>query len=97
MARKPGRPKGFVMSHEHRVKIQNSNILRALIDHVEGTREMSSSQVSAGLGLLKKILPDICSVTLQGDGDEPIRIAFRTIYENKPSAARAKGDTSSKG
>ena len=59
-----GRRPGFVMSHEHRVKIQNSNILNALIEHAEGQREMSPTQVSAGLGLLKKIMPDLSSVQM---------------------------------
>lgn len=30
-----GRKPGFTMSNEHRVKIQNSNILNALIKHAE--------------------------------------------------------------
>jgi hypothetical protein len=47
------------MSDEHRGKIANSNILKALIEHVEGTREMSATQVSAGLGLLRKVMPDL--------------------------------------
>jgi hypothetical protein len=59
------------MSEEHRVKIQNSNILNALIEHVEGTREMSATQVSAGLGLLRKVMPDLGSMTLSGDDDAP--------------------------
>jgi len=50
------------MSNEHRVKIQNSNILNALIEHACGTREMTSTQVTAGLGLLKKALPDLSAV-----------------------------------
>ncbi len=54
-----GRRPGFRMSDEHRVKIQNSNILNALIEHIEGRREMSATQVSAGLGLLKKVMPDL--------------------------------------
>lgn len=58
------------MSEEHRVKIQNSNILNALIEHVEGKREMSSTQVSAGLGLLKKALPDLSNIVLEGPGDD---------------------------
>ena len=49
------------MSEEHRVKIQNSNILNALVEHVEGKREMSATQVSAGLGLLRKIMPDLAA------------------------------------
>jgi hypothetical protein len=41
-----GRKPGFQMTDEHRVKIQNSNILNALIEHVSGLREMSATQVS---------------------------------------------------
>ena len=67
-----GRKPGFTMSNEHRVKIQNSNILNALIEHAEGKRNMSASQVSAGLGLLKKAMPDLSAITLQGDEDRPL-------------------------
>jgi hypothetical protein len=49
------------MPESHRVKIQNSNILNALIEHVEGLREMSATQVSAGLGLLRKVMPDLAA------------------------------------
>ena len=59
-----GRKPGFVLSDAHRVKIQNSNILNALLEHVEGKREMSATQVSAGVALLKKTLPDLSSVAL---------------------------------
>jgi len=68
-----GRKPGFRMSDEHRVKIQNSNILNALIEHVSGEREMSPTQVTAGLGLLKKVLPDISQVTVSGDEDNPLQ------------------------
>lgn len=64
-----GRKPGFVMSDAHRVKIQNSNILNALIEHVDGKREMSGSQVQAGLGLLKKVLPDLSNVEVSGTGE----------------------------
>ena len=47
------------MGNAHRDKIKNSNILMALIQHAEGEREMTGSQVQAGLGLLKKVLPDL--------------------------------------
>ena len=61
------------MSDEHRVKIQNSNILNAIIEHVEGTREMSSTQVTAGLGLLKKVLPDMTHAEVSGPDGGPIQ------------------------
>ena len=62
-----GRKPGFAMSDDHRVKIQNSNILNALVEHVEGKREMSATQVSAGLGLLRKIMPDLSSAEIKSE------------------------------
>ena len=59
----------YRMSEEHRDKIRNSNILSNLISHVEGPKEMSATQVSAGLGLLKKCLPDLQAVTISGDDE----------------------------
>jgi hypothetical protein len=64
MAAKRGRAPGFRMDDSHRVKIQNSNILNALIEHVDGKRDMSSTQVSAGIALLKKVLPDLASLDI---------------------------------
>lgn len=54
-----GRTGGFKLTDEHRGKIANSSILNCLIEHAEGRREMSSTQVSAALGLLRKVLPDL--------------------------------------
>ena len=45
-------------------------LIGALEDHVLGVREMTASQVSAALALLKKILPDMSSSAKTGD-DEP--------------------------
>ncbi len=59
MSAKRGRTAGFEMSSEHRVKIKNSNILNCLIGHAEGKRNMSATQVTAGLGLLRKVMPDL--------------------------------------
>jgi hypothetical protein len=67
-----GRKPGFTMSNDHRAKIQGSNILNALIEHAEGKREMSGTQVTAALGLLKKALPDLTSTTIVGDQDSPL-------------------------
>jgi hypothetical protein len=70
-----GRLPGFRMTEEHRAKIRNSNILNALLEHIEGNRDMSATQVTAGLGLLKKALPDLQAITLNGDDDgDPIRV-----------------------
>ncbi len=64
------------MSADHRAKIQNSNILNALIEHAEGKREMSSTQVTAALGLLKKALPDLQSVEIGSDPNKPMKMEF---------------------
>ena len=69
-----GRQPGFRMSDEHRVKIQNSNILHALIEHVEGKRDMAPSQVTAGVALLKKVLPDLSAVEVSGENGGPVKL-----------------------
>jgi hypothetical protein len=75
-----GRTKGFVMDDSHRVKIQNSNILNALIEHVEGKREMSGTQVTAGIALMKKVLPDLSTIEHKGDANSPLTI---TVIERR--------------
>lgn len=72
-----GREPGFQMSNEHRTKIAKSQILKVLIQHAEGKSELSATQVQAGLGLLKKVMPDLNSVTLSGDEDNPIELVTR--------------------
>jgi hypothetical protein len=49
-----------------RQRIRTSMLLRRLTDHVLGKVEMAPSQVTAGLGLLKKTLPDLASVEHSG-------------------------------
>lgn len=69
--------KPFMMSDEHRVKIQNSNILSCLLKHVEGKQEMSATQVTAGIALLKKVMPDISSIEISGPDDAPIEVIHK--------------------
>lgn len=66
-----GRQAGFQMGAEHRTKIANSKILKHLIEHAEGTREMSSTQVQAGLGLLDRVMPKLATTTIEG-GENPV-------------------------
>jgi hypothetical protein len=82
MAAKTG--PAYAMSSAHRDKIKNSNILNALIEHAEGTREMSATQVTAGIGLLRKVLPDLAAVTVAGDEEHPL-IIRATIGGNAPN------------
>ena len=71
MAAKKG--PSYQMSNSHRDKIKNSNILNALLEHVEGKREMSGSQVTAGLGLLDRIMPKLATTTIEG-GEKPVQV-----------------------
>ena len=73
-ARGKGRPAGFRMPEEHRTKIANSKIFNRLIEHAEGTTEMSPTQVQVGLALMKKILPDLSSVEHTGDQKNPLSV-----------------------
>lgn len=62
------------MSDAHRTKIANSQILKRLIEAGEGKLEMSAVQATVGLGLLKKVMPDLSAVALSGDADkDPIQ------------------------
>lgn len=69
------------MSDAHRVKIQKSNILTALIQHAEGKREMSATQVTAGLGLLKKSLADLTSVQITGADGGALQVVVQKFTE----------------
>lgn len=92
-----GRKPGFVMPEEHRTKIRNSKILNRLIDYVEGKEgvHMEPAQVTAGLGLLRKVMPDLsqsdATVTHIKD------VAALTDAEINARIAELRGATASDG
>lgn len=55
------------MPEEHRTKIANSKILNRLIDHVMGEVDMTSTQVTAAIALMRKVMPDLSSTELNAD------------------------------
>lgn len=68
MAARTLRPKH---SDEVRSKIQASQLINRLSDHVNGKVELSSTQVKAAEILLKKSIPDLSSVEMTGkDGKD---------------------------
>ena len=69
-----GRSPGFQMGEEHRTKIRNSKIVSRLISHAEGEVDMSSTQVTAALGLLKKVMPDLAATALTGEDGGPLTV-----------------------
>lgn len=52
---------------ETRARIKVGNIIAVLQAGIEGKRELSGPQVTAALGLLRKVLPDLTSVELSGE------------------------------
>lgn len=84
-----GRKAGFKMPDEYRSKIAKSQVLNALIEHTEGRREMSSTQVTAGIALLRKVLPDLAATDVTSNGESvqfPAQIVISAANE------RANGD-----
>ena len=78
---------------EHvRAKIQTSQIVNRLISCVEGSVKMAPSQVTAALGLLKKILPDLSAIENTGQSQvafvirapEPVELASDWERQNAP-------------
>jgi hypothetical protein len=70
-----GRQPGFKMPEAHRTKIANSKILNRLISFAEGKEgvEMAPHQVTAALGLIKKVLPDMTRTEVTGEDGGPIK------------------------
>ena len=66
-------PRGVRLNPEHddrtRAKIQTSQIVNRLKRFINGEVEMSAAQVTAALGLLKKVLPDLTAVDATVNGE----------------------------
>jgi hypothetical protein len=61
-----------------RDKIRAGMLINRLETHAEGKIEMSASQVSAALGLLKKCVPDLSSQALTGHDGGELKIVVTT-------------------
>lgn len=68
-----GRTAGFRHNDETRAKIQASQLINRLQAHVDSDKPLlDASQVNAAKALLNKVLPDLSSVELTGDPDNPV-------------------------
>lgn len=56
-------------SEQVRAKIQTSQLINRLTEHALGEIELSATQVRSIEVLLKKSIPDLQSVTIEGTGD----------------------------
>lgn len=68
-----------------RARIRAGGIAKRLEEHVIGKREMSSTQVQAALGLLKKVVPDQQHTTLAGDPEQPLGVMVGSAEELRKS------------
>ena len=60
-----------------RSRIQAGLIKDRLEKHILGEIEMSNTQVSAGLGLLRKVVPDLSSQEISTNGPLAVEIIHR--------------------
>lgn len=59
------------MSEEHRTKISNSKIFNRLLAYAEGEENgMTKAQADVALALMKKVMPDLQSLKVEGSGDD---------------------------
>lgn len=73
-----GRPIGKLHQADVRKKIQASQLINVLQDHAltDGS-ELSMSRMKAIEILLRKSIPDLSSVTISGDDDNPLQTVTR--------------------
>lgn len=58
-----------------RARVKAGGIVKVLQEHIVGKREMSASQVTAALGLLRKTVPDLASSEINLNGN----VTHRTV------------------
>ncbi len=96
MPKKPGPSKGIVLSEQHRDKIRKSKVLQCLISHAVGEMDMSSSQVTAGIALLRKVMPDLAAVeaTISGQIDHKHEQVANdaNAFESRIAGLAARGE-----
>ena len=69
-----GRPINKLHQEDVRKKIKVSQLLNVLQNHALGeTEELSPTRMKAIEILLRKSMPDMASVTISGDSDQPLQ------------------------
>ncbi len=69
------------VQEETRAKIQTTTIVNKLVSFVKGDIQMEAAQVTAATVLLKKTLPDLQSIELKGDKENPIEHSVTVNFE----------------
>ena len=77
-----------------REKIRSTQLVNALMDHVlekNNRQDMKTTQVTAALGLLKKVLPDLQSTELNATVDATVSLEGKTEDELNAEIDRLTG------
>ena len=77
------RKKGWRTPDEIREKIQGSMLINRLCNHVESDKPegtMSASQVNAAKILLNKVIPDLKSIELSSDKENPMHMVTKVEW-----------------
>lgn len=80
------RTKRLRLDERWREKIRTSMLINRLERHVEGKVELSPSQVTAALGLLKKTAPDLQATELTGEGGGPLKVVIDDHWASDASS-----------
>ena len=86
---KAGRPMGKLHQDDVRKKIQVSQLINVLQDHaLTGEGELAPTRMKAIEILLRKSMPDLSSVEVSGDADNPLNMIQQiNINLKKPDGA----------
>jgi hypothetical protein len=77
-----GRPINKLHQDDVRKKIQASQLINVLQDHaLSGEGDLSPTRMKAIEILLKKSLPDLSSIELTGNADNPVQAVNRVQFE----------------
>jgi hypothetical protein len=74
---------------EVRARIQTSQLVNRLTDHALGKIELTNTQVRSIEILLKKSIPDLQSVELTGDPENPVHLVGMTKEQRDAAVAAA--------
>lgn len=81
----PARAKKIRHDENTRAKIQASQIINRLQGYVNGKCQLEPAQVSAGLGLLRKVLPDLQSTALTDKDGGALTVLVQRFGNDKDS------------
>lgn len=76
------RTRRTTVNDKTREKIRTTQLIKRLVQHVNGEIELSATQVTAALGLMKKVLPDLQSVEM----DQTVEVKQSVINAEPMSA-----------